>query len=53
MARSLTVKHEEKPSTSPLFTAFLLLAAAWMAASAVAEAGREAPTSSASLINAP
>lgn len=53
MARSLTVKHDEKPSTSPLFTAFLLLAAAWMAASAVAEAGREPPAPSATLFDAP
>lgn len=38
MARSLTVKHEEKPSTTPLFTAFLLLACAWMAATALSAA---------------
>lgn len=41
MARSLTVKHEEKPSTSPLFTAFLLLACAWLAASALSAASAE------------
>jgi len=35
MARSLTVKHEEKPATSTIMTAFLVLAIAWMAASAV------------------
>lgn len=34
MARSLTVMHDEAPSTSPLLTAFLLLAFGWMAASA-------------------
>jgi len=34
MARSLTVKHEEKPATSPLFTGFLLIAIAWMGLSA-------------------
>lgn len=34
MARSLTVQHEEKPATSSLFTAFLLLAFGWMAVSA-------------------
>ncbi len=33
MARSLTVKHEEVPSTSPLFTAFLVLAFGWLAVS--------------------
>ncbi len=41
MARSLTVKHEEKPSTTPLFTAFLLLACAWMAATALSAASAE------------
>ncbi len=30
MARSLVVKHEEKLGTSPLLTAFLVLAAVWM-----------------------
>lgn len=35
MARSLTVKHEEKPSTSLLLNAFLLIAIGWMALSAV------------------
>jgi hypothetical protein len=30
MARSLTVKHEEKLGTSPLLNAFLVLALAWM-----------------------
>ncbi len=30
MARSLTVKHEEKAGTSPLLNAFLILALAWM-----------------------
>jgi hypothetical protein len=35
MARSLTVKHEEKPATSLIMTAFLVLAIVWMAASAV------------------
>lgn len=46
MARSLTVKHEEKPSTSPLFTAFLLLACAWMAATALSAASAEETTGS-------
>jgi hypothetical protein len=35
MARSLTVKHEEKPATSLIMTAFLVLAVVWMTASAV------------------
>jgi hypothetical protein len=35
MARSLTVKHEEKVSTSLLLNAFLLLAVLWLALSAV------------------
>ena len=34
MARSLTIKHEEKPATSPLFTGFLLIAIAWLGLSA-------------------
>lgn len=42
MARSLTVKHEEKPSTSPLLTFFLLLAFAWMAATAIAAGSGQA-----------
>lgn len=35
MARSLTVQHEENPSTNPLLTGFLLLAAAVLMASAL------------------
>lgn len=35
MARSLTVHHDEKPATSSLLTAFLLLAFGWMALSAL------------------
>jgi hypothetical protein len=34
MARSLTVKHEEKLQTSSLLNAFLFLAFAWMIAGA-------------------
>ena len=34
MARSLTVKHEEKLQTSSLLNAFLFLTFAWMAAGA-------------------
>ena len=45
MARSLTVKHEEKPATSLIMTAFLVLAVVWMAASAVfASPAMDAPT---------
>jgi len=35
MARSLTIKHEEHARTSPLFTGFLLLSMAWLAATAM------------------
>jgi hypothetical protein len=33
MARSLTIKHTEKPGTSSLFNAFLLLAFGWLVVS--------------------
>lgn len=46
MARSLVIKHEEKPSTSPLLTAFLLLAFAWLAASAIAAASSDSASTS-------
>ena len=36
MARSLTVRHEETPSTNPLLTWFLVLAAAVLLLSALA-----------------
>jgi hypothetical protein len=36
MARSLSVKHDEAPGTSPLFTGFLLLSTAWLTMSALA-----------------
>ena len=36
MARSLSVKHEEKPATSSLLNFFLVLAFGWMALAAVA-----------------
>ena len=35
MARSLVVKHDEKPATSPLLTSFLVLALGWMLVGAV------------------
>lgn len=35
MARSLVVKHDEKPSTSPLLNSFLVLALGWMLVGAV------------------
>ena len=44
MARSLTVKHEEQPSTSPLLTAFLLLAFGWMLIAAMVSGTSEATT---------
>lgn len=36
MARSLTIKHEETATTSPLFTGFLVLSVIWLLASALA-----------------
>ncbi len=42
MARSLTIKHEETASTSPLFTGFLLLCVAWLLASAFASGDAQA-----------
>lgn len=33
MAKSLTVKHDERPATSGLLTGFLLLSIVWMALS--------------------
>ncbi|MBT3219475.1 MAG: hypothetical protein HN348_10320 [Proteobacteria bacterium] len=48
MARSLTVKHDEKPATSPLFTGFLLISIGWLMLSAfagfAAELGPESPS---------
>ncbi len=41
MARSLTVQHEETPATSTLLNAFLLLAFAWLATTAVVSAVSE------------
>ena len=35
MARSLTVKHEEKSGTSMLLNTFLVLVASWMVVGAV------------------
>ena len=43
MARSLTVKHTEKPQTSSLFNAFLLLAFGWLVVSMLV-AGAQAET---------
>ena len=50
MARSLTVKHEEQPATSTLLNAFLLLAFAWLATTAVVSAVAEPETLSATEI---
>jgi hypothetical protein len=44
MARSLTVKHEEQPSASPLLTLFLVLAFGWMLVAALASGTSEATT---------
>lgn len=42
MARSMTIKQEEKPTTSPLFNIFFLLAVGWMALAAITSANAEA-----------
>ncbi|MEL6343174.1 MAG: hypothetical protein AAFV53_08555 [Myxococcota bacterium] len=42
MARSLTINHTEKPATSPLFNAFILLALGWMALAAITSASADA-----------
>lgn len=44
MARSLTIKHEEKPSTSSLLNIFLFLAVAWMAITALVASTADAST---------
>jgi len=50
MARSLTVKHDEAPATSPLLTAFLVLAFGWMAVSALVAMSQDtAPAEDASV----
>jgi hypothetical protein len=41
MARSLTVKHEEKTGTSSLLNLFLLLAFAWLAGMSVMASAAE------------
>jgi len=49
MPRSLTVTHTEKPGTSSLFNAFLLLCGAWLAVSMlVAAANADATATEAS-----
>jgi hypothetical protein len=42
MARSLTVKHEEKLGTSPLLNLFLFVALAWMVLGAVLSSSADA-----------
>lgn len=44
MARSLTIKHEEKPGTSSLLNVFLLLAVGWMAITALVASTADAST---------
>jgi len=46
MARSLTVTHDEKPATNPLFTAFILVAVLWLVMSALAPAPASSPPGS-------
>lgn len=43
MARSLTVSHDEKPSTNRLLNVFLLIAAGWLAAAALGGWSSDAP----------
>ena len=56
MARSLTVQHEEKITTSPLLNLFLLLAFGWMLIMAMvastADAGEVADTPQSALLPA-
>ena len=47
MARSLTVKHEETVTTSPLPNAFLLLAFGWLLVTAIAASTADAGVASA------
>ena len=42
MARSLTIKHEEHVTTSPLLNLFLLLAFGWMVVTAIAASTADA-----------
>lgn len=53
MARSLTIQHEERATTSPLLTGFLLLAAAWLLLAALFGAdaySADAPTAAPSTV---
>jgi hypothetical protein len=51
MARSLTIKHEETPSTSLIMTGFLVLSFGWLAATAIFAATADArPVGSTQLI---
>ena len=45
MARSMTIQQEEKASTSPLLTGFILLAVAWMAVAALMSGDADAANS--------
>jgi len=49
MARSLTIKHEETASTSPLFTGFLLLSVAWLLAGALTSGDANAKSDAAEI----
>ena len=42
MARSLTIKHEEQVTTSPLLTLFLLLAFGWLVITSIAASTADA-----------
>jgi len=53
MARSLTVSHTEKPTTSPLFNAFILLALGWMALAAITSSSADAEAPTPAVLQAP
>ncbi len=46
MARSLTIKHEEQITTSPLLNLFLLLTFGWMVVTAIAASTADAGVTS-------
>lgn len=52
MARSLTIQHDEKPATSTLLNAFLLLAFGWLAMTAIVTAISEPVTAAPAIIDA-
>jgi hypothetical protein len=53
MARSLVVKHEEKPGTSTLLNSFLLIALMWMIGGAILASMADAAPANAQTVYAP